>query len=51
MRTLSTKAARKMASQRKSYGAGTGRPRIPTPCPKCGVGCKSYRLAQVHCMK
>jgi len=47
MRTLTSRAARKMAAARKTYAGG--RPRIPTPCPKCGRPCASARKAQAHC--
>jgi hypothetical protein len=48
MPNLTTKTARQLAAKRKTYGAGTGRPRIPTPCPRCGEMCKSARLAHAH---
>ena len=46
-RKLTTRAARKMAAARKVYRGG--RPRKPTPCPKCGSPCESARRAQAHC--
>ena len=49
MRLLTTRAARKMAAQRKTRGAGTGRPRKPTECRKCGKLCESARQALGHC--
>jgi hypothetical protein len=48
-RTLTTRAARKMAAARKTNGAGSGRPRIPTACAKCGAQCPSARAALAHC--
>ena len=35
MRNLTTRQARQMAAQRRTYGAGSGRPRSPHRCP-CG---------------
>jgi len=47
MRKLTTRAARKMAGARKHFRGG--RPRKPTPCPKCGAACPSARAALGHC--
>jgi hypothetical protein len=46
-RNLSPSQAREMAAARKTNAGG--RPRKPTPCPKCGKRCKSARQAQGHC--
>jgi hypothetical protein len=46
-RSLTTRTARKMAAARKTNAGG--RPRIPTPCPKCKTVCASYRKAMGHC--
>jgi hypothetical protein len=48
-RNLTPRAARKMAAARKTNGAGTGRPRKPTACAKCGAACPSARAALGHC--
>jgi hypothetical protein len=39
-----------MAALRKTHGAGTGRPRKPAPCRKCGAPCPSMREARAHCV-
>jgi hypothetical protein len=36
-RTLTTRAARRMAAQRKTHGAGSGRPRKDAPRCPCQV--------------
>jgi hypothetical protein len=46
-RKLTARTARKMAAARKHCRGG--RPRKPTPCPKCGVPCDSARRALAHC--
>jgi hypothetical protein len=46
-RKLKPSEARRMAAQRKTKAGG--RHKKPTPCPKCGIECPGYRLAQVHC--
>lgn len=43
-------AARALAKQRKTHGAGSGRPKKPTPCPRCGVKCAGAREAWAHCL-
>ena len=44
---LNPRQARAMSRKRKTFGGG--RPRKPTPCPKCGAMCPGHRLALVHC--
>jgi hypothetical protein len=34
---LMSEFQRRRSSKRETYGAGTGRPKIMRPCPKCGV--------------
>lgn len=46
-RKLTTREARKMAAARTNRRGG--RPRIETPCRKCGALCPSARAAQAHC--
>lgn len=46
-KNLTTAKARKMANARETHAGG--RPRIPTPCPKCSAQCDSYRKAMAHC--
>jgi hypothetical protein len=46
-RKLTTSEARNMAAARKTRGGG--RPRVPRPCPKCGMPCESARKALAHC--
>lgn len=46
-RELTKSKAREMASLRENNRGG--RPKIPTPCPKCATVCDSYRKAQAHC--
>lgn len=45
---LTKTKAREMANSPKRAHRG-GRPRKPTPCPKCTTLCDSYRKAQAHC--
>ena len=47
-RPLTVRAARKMAAARKTHGAGAGRFRKPTACPKCGAPCDSAPHALAH---
>lgn len=47
MPKLTKSKAREMSASRQNRRGG--RPRIPTPCPKCHVVCESYRKAQAHC--
>jgi hypothetical protein len=46
-RKLTARTARKMSAARKVRRGG--RPRVPTPCPRCGAMCPGRRLADVHC--
>jgi hypothetical protein len=41
-------AARISVSRRETFGAGSGRKPVPTPCPRCGAECPSAREARLH---
>jgi len=45
-RALTTRAARKMAAQRKTHGAGTGRPR--SKAPRCDCQVMTLKRAQAR---
>jgi hypothetical protein len=45
-----TAAARALAAMRRTRGKGSGRPRKPTACPRCGQIQPSARQARAHCM-
>jgi len=46
MRTLTTNQARKMARQRKTYGAGPGRPVGWRKGPRCSCGAMTLERAK-----
>jgi len=46
MRSLTTRAARKMAAARKT---NAGAARVPRHCPRCGALCPTARGAREHC--
>ncbi len=41
--------SRRASLLRRTHGAGPGRPRKPTACPRCGYECPSARQAVRHC--
>jgi hypothetical protein len=49
VRKLTAKAARQMASARKTFAGG--RPAVPSECPKCHAPCASVRQALAHCVQ
>jgi hypothetical protein len=46
---LLSERARRNSGRRQTHGAGTGRPRIPRPCPRCGAIQPSATAARRHC--
>lgn len=44
-----TDVGRALAAMRKTHGGG--RPKKPTPCPKCGKKCAGAREAWAHCLR
>ena len=38
-----------LQAPRRTRGTGTGRPRKPTACKRCGEECLSVTHARVHC--
>lgn len=40
-------AARALNAMRKTHAGG--RPKKPTPCPRCGAKCAGARAARDHC--
>jgi hypothetical protein len=46
---LTSEWARRNAAKRRTYGAGSGRPKIMRPCPTCGVEFSASDLRRHRC--
>ncbi len=46
---LFSEVQRRRAAQRKTFGAGTGRPKKVKPCPRCGAPYGAREMRQHQC--
>jgi hypothetical protein len=48
---LLSEVQRRRAAMRKTFGAGTGRPKKLAPCPKCGARYGTREMRKHQCEK
>lgn len=46
---LTSERARRNAAKRRTFGAGSGRPKVMRSCPNCGVEFSTSDLRRHHC--
>ena len=48
---LKAERARRNSAKRTAYGAGSGRPSVMRPCPKCGTEYSAVEMRKHRCGK